>query len=453
MSIVSRIGIKSLYITATISVMMGMSLLSKAGEIKREIFLHTQYGQVIEGSESVGKGNLLDELDIIGADYGDETAPMKDDWLTKGLIQLHKIAEEKARLHFFLEQAYKHSWIRHPAPETGVNHDWYKIHSHIGLNLIPSDTNQGTWLKIEFAGASPLTRKTRQTGSLDNAYGASGPMDCDVFEKDFYYLPEAIISQGFARNKVVGMIGVINQSNYFDANAYANTTYGQFSSAPFVNNQALPLAESNFGFILQGQFTKSMYAQFGASLMDCAPRCNPFLKTDGKAFNVILELGWVKEDMCGMGEGAYRIQPFLFRNEGSTNGGMALNMEQTLWKSPFAMYSRLGWSSANSGNLGGACSQISGGLIFKKPIEVLTGVAESDLNFLGLGIALIKPDGEVLSEGQSTSSREVVIECVYTYSLSAYCLIQPSIQFVRNPAGRNDRNSTTVYSVQTVLLF
>lgn len=45
------------------------------------------------------------------------------------------------------------------------------------------------------------------------------------------------------------MGGMINQTNYFDANTYANTTFGQFGGAPFVNNQVLPLGDSNFGFV------------------------------------------------------------------------------------------------------------------------------------------------------------------------------------------------------------
>ena len=409
----------------------------------------------IESEKKVAgnQDSLLDDLDIIGCEYRDDTCPIKNDWLTGALDSLHRSAAEKARLHFFVEQAYRHSWVGNAPEGQGTNHDWYKIHAHVGVNFVQSTEHQGTWLKVEFSGATPLNGRTRQAGSLDAMFGASGPTDCDVFEGDFFYFPEILLSQGFGKNDGVVMIGVINQTNYFDTNSYANTTYGQFTSAPFVNNQVLPLADANLGVIVQKQLSSSFYVQMGASMMDSGPRRNPFRHSSGKAFNVVGEAGWVADDVAGMGEGAYRLQPFLFRNGGETEGGIGLDIEQSLGNSPFAVYARAGWSSAESGNIGGACAQGSAGLILKKPLTCLFGCEESDANFLGIGLAVSKPDGDTLAEGRSTHQREKVLECVYTYAITRYFLIQPSFQFVKNPAGRIDEENGHIFSIQTVLSF
>lgn len=122
------------------------------------------------------------------------------------------------------------------------------------------------------------------------------------------------------------MGGMINQTNYFDANTYANTTFGQFGGAPFVNNQVLPLGDSNFGFVGQYQFNDNWFLQIGGNMMDNEPRRNPFHNTTGKSFNLLGEIGWTHEKAFGIGTGTYRLQPFMFHAAGRNHGGVAFNL-------------------------------------------------------------------------------------------------------------------------------
>ena len=177
--------------------------------------------------EAEGKGSILDDIDLFGDEYGDESTPIPNDALTRALTDLHKGAYEKAGFQFLLEQAFLYTRGHHAAPNeetSGSSQSWYKLHAQAGLQLFKSGRHQGTWIKSELSGSVALNRHTHRT-TLDDSWGASGPANCDVFEDGYFYLPELLVSQGFLDGRLVIMGGMINQTNYFDANTYANTTF------------------------------------------------------------------------------------------------------------------------------------------------------------------------------------------------------------------------------------
>ncbi len=308
---------------------------------------------------------------------------------------------------------------------------------------------------MELSGSSALSGRTRGTASLDSAFGSSGPLHTDVVEDALYYLPEVLISQGFCKGRAVIMAGVVNQTNYFDTNSYANSSFGQFTNAAFVNSQVVPLVDGNFGVVLQGQLSDSWYAQIGGSMMDTEPGHSPFNNTRGRNFNIVGELGWTNDNVLGLGSGTYRIQPFMSHQEGRNSvGGLALNLEQDLGKSgPLAVYSRIGWSSSNDNNAAGASFQVAGGLIFKKPLETLGVRREGENKFLVMGFAVTKPDSGCLDEDRKSSRREYTLECTYTFGVTRSLAIQPIFQYVWNPASRSDVNGVSVFAIQSILYF
>ena len=56
--------------------------------------------------EAEGKGSILDDIDLFGDEYGDESTPIPNDLLTRALTDLHKGAYEKAGFQFLVEQAF-----------------------------------------------------------------------------------------------------------------------------------------------------------------------------------------------------------------------------------------------------------------------------------------------------------------------------------------------------------
>lgn len=401
------------------------------------------------------KGNLLDDIDLFDEGFEeDDNVLIANDKITKALGTIHQKAAKKG-LTFYVEQAFNQSWINNPVPDSHSHQAWYLLHAHAAYNLIESSRHQGTWIKVELSGSSALSSRTNETGSLDSAFGSSGPLHTDIFEDGLYYLPEISISQGFCKGKAVFMAGIINQTNYFDTNSYANSSFGQFTNAAFVNSQVMPLVDGNFGAILQGQLTDSWYVQFGGSMTDNGPNQNPFKHTYGKNFNLIGEIGWTNDDVLGLGSGTYRLQPFMFHNQGeNSQAGLALNFEQDLGRnSPFAVFTRTGWSKSSYSNSCGASFQTSVGLVFKKPLETFGVMKEGEGNFFGVSFAVTKPDKGCLDEDRDPGKREYTMECTYCFGITKFFAIQPTFQYVWNPAARGDVKSVSVFAIQSILYF
>lgn len=118
----------------------------------------------------------MDDIDLFGDEYGDESTPIPNDALTRALTDLHKGAYEKAGFQFLLEQAFLYTKGHHAAPNeetSGSSQSWYKLHAQAGLQLFKSGRHQGTWIKSELSGSVALNRHTHRT-TLDDSWGASG---------------------------------------------------------------------------------------------------------------------------------------------------------------------------------------------------------------------------------------------------------------------------------------
>ena len=69
------------------------------------------------------------------------------------------------------------------------------------------------------------------------------------------------------------------------------------------------------------------------------------------------------------------------------------------------------------------------------------------------GTEMLRPDDGSMAEGRSRSKKEVVMECHYNISVTPWFLIQPSLLWISNPAGRDDTGNASVFRLQTILTF
>lgn len=233
--------------------------------------------------------HLLADINLLGGDYGDETAPIPNDSLTQALTGLHSKAH-RAGLEFLVENAFSYNSIHHPAPDKPGTQLWYLLHAHANYRLIQAPSNRETWLKLELSGSTALTGKTWRGGNMNDAIGLTGDTHTDIFGERIFFLPEIALLQTFNRGKSAIIAGVVNQTNYFDTNSYANSSFGQFCASPFVNNQVIPMADSNLGVIFQHQFHEQWYAMLGGNFTSCPQNASPLKHTDGKNFNILAEL-------------------------------------------------------------------------------------------------------------------------------------------------------------------
>ena len=72
---------------------------------------------------------------------------------------------------------------------------------------------------------------------------------------------------------------------------------------------------------------------------------------------------------------------------------------------------------------------------------------------LGIALAVTRPDDGSMAEGRSRSKKEVVMECHYNISVTPWFLMQPSLLWISNPAGRDDTGNASVFRLQTILTF
>ena len=350
--------------------------------------------------------HLLADINLLGGDYGDETAPIPNDSLTQALTGLHSKAH-RAGLEFLVENAFSYNSIHHPAPDKPGTQLWYLLHAHANYRLIQAPSNRETWLKLELSGSTALTGKTWRGGNMNDAIGLTGDTHTDIFGERIFFLPEIALLQTFNRGKSAIVAGVVNQTNYFDTNSYANSS--------------------------------------------------PLKHTDGKNFNVLAELAW------GHDSGAVKLTPFMARINELPDGeerknlhtvaGIALNVEQQLGGSPWKAFCRAGWSDSTRDNFCGAAVQWSGGFVCSQPLQHLGVCEEGEANQFGIALAVTRPDDGSMAEGRSRSKKEVVMECHYNISVTPWFLIQPSLLWISNPAGRDDTGNASVFRLQTILTF
>lgn len=406
------------------------------------------------------ENSFLKDINQFGCEYGDDTAPIPDDAVTRAVAKAHEQAYKKLGLEWVVETSYLYTAINHPVAGAPNNQNWFMLHTQANLELIPS---LGTWLRAELSLSTALDGQTwrgnsqaDERGALNEALGFSGGANTDVFNRHTCSLPELALMQYFASDRVCVIAGIVNQTNYFDANAYANNSFTNFTNAAFVNSQVLPLGDSNFGAVVQAQMSPHVYGMVSFSLLESSVGYSPFFNAEGRNYNVVGEIGYVYEG------GTIRLTPFLAQGyDGGDDdtpgknrqyGGVNLGFDQELCKH-LSCFGRVGWSSSDNLNTCGASFAASAGLIVKTPLQLCFGLKESENNFLGLAFSVARPDEGALDEERSPSKREVTFEVGYSYALTPYCALRPNYQFVKYPAGRSDVDSASAFGMQVVLTF
>lgn len=406
------------------------------------------------------ENSLLKDINQFGCEYGDETAPVSSDALTRLLAKAHADAYEKLGLEWVVETSYLLSTIHHPVAGAPNQQNWYLLHAQANFEL---NRKTGTWIRAELSLSTALDGRTwrgnaeaEERGAFNEALGFSGGGNTDIFNRHTCALPELALMQYFASDRVCVIAGMVNQTNYFDANAYANNSFSNFTNAAFVNSQVLPLADSNLGAVVQAQMSPHFYSMASFSLMESSIGYSPFANAEGRNYNVVGELGYVYDG------GTVRFTPFFGQGyDGGDElraaknrrfGGVNLGFDHDL-SEHFACFGRAGWSSSDEVNPCGASFAASAGLIVKKPLQLCFGLHESDNNFLGVAFAVTRPDHSTLDEDRSPSKRELAVEVGYSYAVTPYCALRPNYQFVKNPAGRSDVSSASAFGMQIVLTF
>ena len=259
-------------------------------------------------------------------------------------------------------------------------------------------------------------------------------------------VPELAWGQSALDGELVAVTGVVNQGNYIDRNAYAQSGRGQFINSALIHSRVLPLTGYRFGLNLQWQPQEEWYAMAGASAGNNTAGDAPWTDFNLNTWSVLWELGYAPEDVFGLGPGIYRVNPFLAQSDGSSGGGLCFNLQQKLGpRSPFGWFGRFGFGGEEVSR--GAAAQIGTGFVVQGPFEhVLLHRTSNDL--LGVGFVWSQPS----ASGQTVyHQNEYIAETFYTLQLAPTLRLQPDFQFVTNPAFNRDHDHAMVFQLQLIL--
>ena len=323
----------------------------------------------------------------------------------------------------FYELDWQSAWAVFDAPGTGAG--WFSSHFEIksGLGAAGMDQSAG----------SNIGSVTEPTGLWSSVNGIR--------------ISELAWQQSLRDGEVVIVAGMVNQGDYLDGNAYANSGRGQFINSALINSQVLPLPGYNFGANLQWQPHKDWYTLLGASGGNAKAGHAPWTDFSLNTWSVVGELGYAPADFGGWGPGVYRVQPFIAQADGPTQGGIGFNFQQQLGAdSPFGWFGRFG--VGGSAVAAGAQAQIGTGLVTHAPLYYAGLLPKRADDLLGVGFVWSQPSA---TSQPVYHENEYILETFYAVQLTPLMKLKPDLQIVWNPAFNPDPGPATVFQIQLII--
>jgi porin len=183
---------------------------------------------------------------------------------------------------------------------------------------------------------------------------------------------------------------------------------------------------------------------FGATAGNSSPGSAPWSDFTWDYWSTVWEIGYMPNDILGLGPGVYRIQPFLARAGGPTQAGLCFNLQQQLGKdAPFGWFGRFGFGGDDVS--AGASAQVGTGFVMKGPLQY-AGLAPSRANdSMGVGFVWSQPSA---SSSSVAHENEYVFEAGYVLQLTPTAKLQPDVQVVWNPTYNPGASQAVIFQIQ-----
>jgi hypothetical protein len=195
-------------------------------------------------------------------------------------------------------------------------------------------------------------------------------------------------------------------------------------------SQVLPLSRYNFGVNLQWQPLDEWYGMLGASAGNAQAGQAPWTDFSWDTYSVLGEFGYAPNNLLGLGPGVYRIQPFVARADGPTQGGLCFDLQQQLGEhAPFGWFGRFGFGGSDV--TAGASAQVGTGFIMKGPLKYAGLFPGREQDAAGIGFVWSQPSA---TSAPVAHESEYVLEAGYVLQLTSLMKLQPDLQVVWNPA-------------------
>ncbi len=332
-----------------------------------------------------------------------------------------------------------------PSGSSSMGYYSLKLYAKWAVYESPAAGTAG-WLSAEVSAKEGLGGAGENQSAASNIGSLTHPTG--IFSvKNGIRVPELAWQQSLAKGRFVAVAGVVDQGNYVDTNTYANTGRGQFLNSALINSMVLPLPHFNFGVNLQWQLAEEWYAILGASAGNATAGQTPWTNFSWDDWSVVSELGFAPADFLGLGEGVYRIQPFLAQAGGPTQGGVGFNFQQQLGReSPFAVFGRFG--AGGSQVSAAASTQVGTGVVMKGPFQGFDVLKDLTNDVVGIGFVWSQPAAATQTVYHHD---EYVAEAFYTLQLSPMSRFEPDLQLVWNPVFNSEPGPYVVVQAQFLL--
>lgn len=274
-----------------------------------------------------------------------------------------------------------------------------------------------------------------------------------------YYQPQNVtlsqLALGYTscKGKLVVLGGMIDLPNYVDRNAYSQSASNQLVNKAFINTGALPAAVAGLGAHVAFQPSKSLYFLFASLSNNTPAKQNPFDHASFRNWTNVLEVGLVRDDVAGLGEGIYRFLPFYTTTDGDSGCGIAVNFQQQLGKkSSYGWFLRSAIADSEASTVTGIKCSAATGVVLHAPFGIWRNRNMKDLNnsYVGLGVMWSQASSQV----PHTNSDEYGLELTYVLQVTPTMTIQPDIQVIHNPIrGKREGQTNVVFQIQNIWQF
>lgn len=392
----------------------------------------------------------LDMLFVPGNTCAEPGAWIKEDALSTG-AQRMKTLLSRYGLQYDLTASYNYTAI-HPKPH-GHRSEFSSFNWALtGTWFLAKDcdNSQGVFLTFEAdwgTGTNFSERRSsagRSLGSLSNPQGS-------LRGGKGVTLPQLALGYSGFDGKWVAMAGTLDLSNYLDQNAYASSWAGGLMNESFGSNPCLPLTWANLGFMTAWQPCESFYAMYATTSTNTGLNENPFNDLSTNYWVHIGEIGFIREDVLGMGPGTYRLQYTITDHDGQAGTGCGLNIQQQLGKnSNVGFFTRAGYMDQDAARITGVKCAATAGLMLRSPFRNSGWGSSSNYENVSFGFLWQRAAS---SEKPLKHHDEYGLELSTVWQVTPTFFLQPDVQYIFNPVHATDKDGAFVLQMQGVLKF
>lgn len=340
-----------------------------------------------------------------------------------------------------------------PQPETGVRRHFASMNNCLtGTWFLAksSDNGSGVFLTFEadwgkgFNFNENWSSAQQSIGSLSNPQGS-------LRGGHQIFVPNLALGTSLFDGQFVFMVGTLDVSNYLDQNAYSASWSGNLMNQSFNYNPSLPLQWANWGVLTAWQPTEHFYLMYAGTSANTPVNHNPFNHITSDNWLHVTEMGFIFDDVLGMGPGTYRFQYTITSIDGQCGSGAAINFQQQLGRnSRLGFFTRCGVMDEQAAAVTGVKEAVTAGVVLQAPFTQRGWGSKSNRDQLALGFLWERAAD---SEQPCRYGSEYGIELSAVAQITPTFYLQPDIQYIIHPVHNTDKSGEWVFQIQGVFTF